>query len=945
MLREWRAIDGPEGPLGEGASSGRSAVASAAELDAADVINDGPAGASSLAIGASVDVIIETLGDHDWYKVTLVAGTTYTIHTSFDATFTDALLAVRNSVGVLLQSDDDSGERNNALLGFTPTSSGTYYIDAGTFSDDTTGSFHLSLAAVVEPGDVVGGTTGGATAFAVRGSVDGHLDSSADHDYYRIALTAGQTYIFRTGGTVASTDTDTRLTLRDANGGQLASNDDAGEGMFSGIRYTAPTTGDYYLDVSGYGGATGAFNLTAFTTPAPQLFTTDEIADQLADGYWQGNAHRFAVTAGQALTFNVQALTAAGQTLAREALSLWGDVTGLVFNEVFSGGQLVYDDSDEGAYTAATYSGGVTSSAEINVSSQWLTSYGSGLGSYAFQTYVHETGHALGLGHAGNYNTTADYGVDSLYLNDSWAATVMSYFDQTENTYFKDLGFTRQFVLTPMVADAIAAATLYGGATATRIGNTTYGFNNTSGRAIFDAATYPSASYTIYDNGGADTLDFSGFSASQVIDLNAEAFSSVGGRVGNVAIARGTVIENAVGGSGNDTVTGNDAANVLRLNAGGNDTVSGGNGDDGFYFGASLAAGDAIDGGAGGNDQLGLQGNYGTSITPMTLSAGHLVNVELLALLSGTNAAFGDTAGNLYDYRLKTVDANVAAGRELIVSFNQLTAGEDVRFDGSAETDGWFLTYGGFGFDQVTGGQLNDGFFFGADRWTGGDAVSGQGGGNDQLGLQGNFSGADAVVFNGGQLSGIEMIVLLTGGDSRFGSGGLTYSYDLTMNNGNVAAGQTLYIVANALAADETLTFDGTAELDGRFIVYGGDGRDRIRGGAGADTLYGGGGNDAFIYVSAAHSAPGARDAIGDFTTGDWIGLSAIDAIPGGIDDVFTFIGSAAFGHVAGQLRAGLVGGNDWLVQGDIDGNGLAEIELLVTVTDGSPIGALDFVL
>jgi len=406
-----------------------------------------------------------------------------------------------------------------------------------------------------------------------------------------------------------------------------------------------------------------------------------------------------------------------------------------------------------------------------------------------------------------------------------------------------------------------------------------------------------------------------------------------------------------------DTITGTGAEDLFNLSQGGNDTASGGDGNDGFYMGAALSALDSLDGGDGILDQLGLQGNYGT---PFVLSANHLVNIEMLVLLAGNDTRFGDTAGNFYSYDLKTVDANVGDGELLAVSFNRLRAGENVTFDGSAETNGRFLTFAGLGNDTIIGGSQDDGFYFGNNgRWGAGDSVNGGAGTLDQLGLQGSYTGASAVTFGATQITGIEMLVLLTGGDVRFGNPpGIGYSYDVTMNDGNVANGATFYVSANMLRAgvpgvtDETLAFNGSAELNGHFTIWSGAGADTLVGGLQSDTIYGaggadlltgGGGNDTFAYIDAAHSTAAAKDQILDFATGDLIDLTAIDAITGGPNDAFAFIGSANFSGAGGELRAFDAGGGVWQVEGDIDGIGGAD--LVIAVTTGVPLTLSDFLL
>ncbi|NCT12566.1 MAG: matrixin family metalloprotease [Rhodobacterales bacterium] len=130
-----------------------------------------------------------------------------------------------------------------------------------------------------------------------------------------------------------------------------------------------------------------------------------------------------------------------------------------------------------------------------------------------------------------------------------------------------------------------------------------------------------------------------------------------------------------------------------------------------------------------------------------------------------------------------------------------------------------------------------------------------------------------------------------------------------------------------------------------------GDGKaDRIAGGEGGDLLRGGAGRDVFIYTDAADSFgnTAARDTISDFRRGaDRIDLSRIDANGEAAGDgAFAFIGQAGFdgrgAGSAGQLRF-QTGPGSVLVQADIDGDGLADMSILLA--NLSQLGAADFIL
>ncbi len=552
--------------------------------------------------GSYVDNAIDTIGDSDWFAISLTAGQTYIFSVlprtlTDNADLQDSVLTLRSDGGVQIASNDDAiGSFLGSEIVYTPTASGTFYLDVTGYAAST-GGYLLSSSRPLADG--VAGTASSTAGLTLgAGATMGTLDQTGDHDWYRVTLEAGQTYSFTTTATAnASTDADTTLTVRTASGAFLAFNDDS-SGTYSGLRFTAAESGTYFLDVGGWAESeSGAYQVQAAVAEPLRAFSNDEIADQLIAGYWGGAsyARHFDVTPGGSITYNIEALTADGRFLATRALDLWSDVLGIAFNPVTAGGQIVFDDNADGAFATSTRRGDNIVSSQINVSTSWLSSYGTTIDSYSFQTYLHEIGHALGLGHAGNYNSDADYTQDASYLNDAWATTIMSYFDQHENSFFSNQGFTRAEAITPMGADIVAIQTLYGVAATTRTGDTVYGVGNTSGRDVYGVG--PNATdadgrllaFTIVDHGGIDTLDYSSFSAAQRIDLNPETFSNVGGSIGNMSIARGTVIENAVGGSGADFLFGNGFDNVLRGN-GGDDRMEGGDGVDIAVFSGRMAS-------------------------------------------------------------------------------------------------------------------------------------------------------------------------------------------------------------------------------------------------------------------------------------------------------------------------------------------------------------------
>ena len=452
------------------------------------------------------------------------------------------------------------------------------------------------------------------------------------------------------------------------------------------------------------------------SAPLP-VFSNDQIADQLTRETSNGAPISFDAGPGDTITVDITGLTSAGKFLATNALEAWENVTGLNFSLVSSGAQITFDDENSSAYASFSWwSNGDLISADVNVSKNWLSSYGTSINSYSFQTYIHEIGHALGLKHGGNYNGSATYGVDNHYQNDSWQATVMSYFSQTENT---SINASFAYVITPMVADIIAVQDLYGTPSSIRTGATVYGNNSNAGgylETFFDSNQ--TAAMTIYDNGGTDLFDFSHYGANQQINLNQEAISSVGGLTGNLIVARGTVIENAYGGSGSDTLIGNGANNMLLGNSG-NDDLIGGGGNDILRGGYGN---DNMSGGAG-NDTIyytngdtfwvnGTPKNVGGSgIDTLVMESGSVFNTSGLSWYG-----FEKFIGAGRNDRVVGNDDNVdyvldgGGGNDTLIG----SGGDDELIGGSGND---FLR-GGWGRDTVSGGAGNDTVYYGSgDRF------------------------------------------------------------------------------------------------------------------------------------------------------------------------------------------------------------------------------------
>ena len=324
-----------------------------------------------------------------------------------------------------------------------------------------------------------------------------------------------------------------------------------------------------------------------------------------------------------------QALSKSQQDVAKYAFKLISEYTPLLFNEIaetdtthavirLAGSSKIglgpVPNTSYGNYPDSLTGTGGDIFFE-NIKDQSPAKYG-----YAFDTILHEIGHTMGLKHG--QEELNNHGI--LPANhDSTEWSIMDYHsyvgEQPQYNNKTDPGHKYPIIpylnkngsgnQTYMIDDISALQYLYGANFQTNKDPTVYKWNPITGQEfINDVGQDASLTNTIYraiwDGGGIDTYDLSGYHTDLILDLNPGAWSTLSrtqladldlhnpglhlapGNIVNANEYKGdprSLIENAIGGTGDDILTGNDVDNVLQGGIG-NDILKGGIGTDTAVF-------------------------------------------------------------------------------------------------------------------------------------------------------------------------------------------------------------------------------------------------------------------------------------------------------------------------------------------------------------------------
>ena len=213
--------------------------------------------ATRIGIGESIEGLIDYAGETDVFELRADAAQFYRIDVAL-GTLDDSVLTIYDPDGWEVAFNDDYGSGTASRIDWRTPSSDAYYVVVSAY-DDSTGSYTLTVEIFDVTDDYPNSPDLALRTLTPGQSIEGTIDYEYDVDLFSFSADAGESY--QVDVFLGSLE-DSVLTIYDADGWEIASNDDYGDGAASRVMWDVYDDGIYYIEVSGYDLDTGTYVLT-----------------------------------------------------------------------------------------------------------------------------------------------------------------------------------------------------------------------------------------------------------------------------------------------------------------------------------------------------------------------------------------------------------------------------------------------------------------------------------------------------------------------------------------------------------------------------------------------------------------------------------------------------------------------------------------------------------
>ena len=920
--------------------------------------------AGTVVLGQSISGTLQTAGDEDWIAITLTDGETVTIAVNVNGEVND--IHLRDASGQIVASNIADDPFSPMDLTYDVTAAGSYYISIGWGGinggalENT--NYTIDTSSIPTTVDLAGDTSTLGT-LAIGGTSDSDFNSTADHDWFAITVTAGQQIRFNilNGPTDFAGFESSTLRLYNSNGNQITSSSN------TELIYTFNTADTYYI--AGISSDIGTYTIAATEIPADLADNTSttgtisigETVTSYIDTPYDEDWFQFTAAEGQIIHFAL-------------ASSAQGNLRLRIYND--NGSTNSYINSFEGGFRATTAG---TYYVEVDT-----FNYTSGSPSYTltatevFDDYADDSSTTGTIATGQTVNGEIEYAYDKDWFAFTLSAGEAIQFETThsENGYFtvyireangNYISSSSTYDINTIIVNGLSAGTYYLSVQAPSNATSSYSITASAPPDDYAANVNTTANFNVGSSitGNIDyrndhdwlAIDLTAGEAVQFLSGNGNVYFSlvdangdtvhesrhhydqnldqyVIGIAGSVALTGTYYIDvsnysNTVYEIFASTVTDDFLASVATTGTLTDDTVT--TGVSNFYqdkdwFAFSANAEDSV------FFTVGLDGQNSYINFTIFDSAGQQIAQTSAYSLMEFGHIF-DTAGTYY------IEVQLSTDTEITY---ELTSQTGVIFGTNASD---FLQ--GTAIDDTIIGMSGDDTLLGHD---GNDILEGRGGrdilsggagddilrgGNQNDNLQGG-AGNDTLI--GGY--GADTLIGGAGADNLDGDGdGSVSSYGDLLSYVFSDAGVNVNLETGAASGghaegDTFANFENLHGSDFSDTLVGNSSANIIVGAGGADTLTGNGGNDVFVF-GVLDDVDG--DVITDYHIGDRLVMSFDE-----FNVPLIFVENNNFSGSLGEVRY-FASGNDTIVEIDIDGDEISDASLTLQGYTGLLAGSSNY--